>query len=77
MAGARLRRLLMAGARVRRPADTEESGMRLIDVGLREGHEYRVRDTWLTVPNVITLVRLALVPVFVTKQSPTTLSQSL
>ncbi len=39
--------------------------MRLIDVGLREGHEYRVRDTWLTVPNVITLVRLALVPVFV------------
>ena len=39
--------------------------MRLIDVGLREGHEYRVRDTWLTVPNLITLVRFALLPVFV------------
>lgn len=39
--------------------------MRLIDVGLREGHEYRVRDTWLTLPNIITLVRFALVPVFV------------
>lgn len=39
--------------------------MRVIDVGLREGHEYRVRDTWLTVPNLITLARFALVPVFV------------
>ena len=39
--------------------------MRLIDAGLREGHEYRVRDTWLTLPNLITLARFALVPVFV------------
>ena len=39
--------------------------MRLIDAGLREDHEYRVRDTWLTLPNLITLARFALVPVFV------------
>lgn len=39
--------------------------MRLIDAGLREGHTYTVRRTWLTLPNLITLVRFALVPVFV------------
>lgn len=39
--------------------------MRLIDAGLREGHQYRIRDEWLTIPNLITLGRFALVPVFV------------
>lgn len=39
--------------------------MRVIDVGLREGYQYTVRDTFWTVPNVITLVRFALIPVFV------------
>ncbi|MFP3472615.1 hypothetical protein R0J90_21405, partial [Micrococcus sp. SIMBA_144] len=48
-----------------RPWTLEERPLRVIDVGLREGHEYRVRDTWLTVPNLITLARFALVPVFV------------
>lgn len=39
--------------------------MRVIDVGLREGYEYTVRDTFWTLPNVITLARFALIPVFV------------
>lgn len=39
--------------------------MRVIDVGLREGYEYTVRDTFWTVPNLITLARFALIPVFV------------
>lgn len=39
--------------------------MRLIDAGLREGHAYTVREDWLTLPNLITLARFALVPVFV------------
>jgi cardiolipin synthase (CMP-forming) len=39
--------------------------MRVIDVGLREGYEYTVRDTFWTVPNVVTLLRFALIPVFV------------
>lgn len=39
--------------------------MRVIDVGLREGYEYTVRDDFWTLPNVITLARFALIPVFV------------
>ena len=39
--------------------------MRLIDAGLREGHVYTVREDWLTPPNLITLARFGLVPVFV------------
>lgn len=39
--------------------------MRVIDVGLREDYEYTVRDTFWTVPNLITLARFALIPVFV------------
>lgn len=39
--------------------------MRLIGAGTREGFEYTVRETFWTVPNVITLLRFLLVPVFV------------
>lgn len=39
--------------------------MRLIGAGTREGFEYTVRTTFWTVPNVITVLRFLLVPVFV------------
>lgn len=39
--------------------------MRLIGAGTREGFEYTVRETFWTVPNVITVLRFLLVPVFV------------
>ncbi|WP_120005842.1 CDP-alcohol phosphatidyltransferase family protein [Nesterenkonia muleiensis] len=39
--------------------------MRIIGAGTREGFEYTVRETFWTVPNVITVLRFLLVPVFV------------
>lgn len=39
--------------------------MRLIGAGTREGFDYTVRETFWTVPNVITVLRFLLVPVFV------------
>ncbi|GAA1813902.1 CDP-alcohol phosphatidyltransferase family protein [Nesterenkonia flava] len=39
--------------------------MRLIGAGTREGFEYTVKTTFWTVPNVITILRFLLVPVFV------------
>ena len=38
--------------------------MRLIGAGAREGFEYTVKETFWTVPNVITVLRFLLVPVF-------------
>ncbi|WP_022872045.1 CDP-alcohol phosphatidyltransferase family protein [Nesterenkonia alba] len=39
--------------------------MRLIGAGTREGYQYTVKETFLTAPNVITVLRFLLVPVFV------------
>lgn len=39
--------------------------MRLIGAGTREGFEYTVRHTFWTVPNVVTVLRFFLVPLFV------------
>ncbi|WP_300345754.1 CDP-alcohol phosphatidyltransferase family protein [Nesterenkonia sp.] len=39
--------------------------MRIIGAGTREGFEYTVRRTFWTVPNVVTVLRFLLVPVFV------------
>lgn len=39
--------------------------MRLIGAGAREGFEYTLRDTFWTVPNVVTVCRFLLVPVFI------------
>lgn len=39
--------------------------MKVIGAGAREGFEYTVRDTFWTVPNVVTVCRFLLVPVFV------------
>lgn len=39
--------------------------MRFIGAGTREGFEYTVRGTFWTVPNVITVLRFLLVPVFI------------
>lgn len=39
--------------------------MRLIGAGTREGFEYTVRQTFWTVPNIVTVLRFLLVPVFV------------
>jgi cardiolipin synthase len=39
--------------------------MRFIGAGTRRGYEYRERGTFWTVPNVITVARFLLVPVFV------------
>lgn len=39
--------------------------MRFIGAGTREGFEYRVLTTFWTVPNLITVARFCLVPVFV------------
>ncbi|WBL18743.1 MULTISPECIES: CDP-alcohol phosphatidyltransferase family protein [Citricoccus] len=39
--------------------------MKLIGAGTRTDIDYRVSDRWLTAPNIITLVRFCLVPLFV------------
>lgn len=39
--------------------------MRLIGAGTREGFDYTVKETFWTVPNVVTVLRFVLVPVFV------------
>ncbi|GAB3187852.1 CDP-alcohol phosphatidyltransferase family protein [Nesterenkonia suensis] len=39
--------------------------MRFIGAGTREGFEYTLHETFWTVPNVITIVRFLLLPVFV------------
>lgn len=39
--------------------------MRLIGAGTREGFDYTVRRTFWTVPNVVTVLRFLLVPVFI------------
>lgn len=39
--------------------------MKLIGAGTRSDIEYQVSDRWLTAPNIITLVRFCLVPLFV------------
>lgn len=39
--------------------------MKLIGAGTRADIDYRVSDRWLTAPNIITLVRFCLVPLFV------------
>ena len=39
--------------------------MRLIGAGTRDDIEYVITDRWLTVPNMITILRFLLVPVFV------------
>lgn len=39
--------------------------MRLIGAGTRDGFEYTVTDKFWTIPNIITLVRFLLVPIFV------------
>lgn len=39
--------------------------MRIINAGTREGHEYRELDTFFTIPNLFTVARFLLVPVFV------------
>lgn len=39
--------------------------MKIIGAGAREGFEYTVRETFWTVPNVVTVCRFLLVPVFV------------
>lgn len=39
--------------------------MRLIGAGTREDIDYEVTDRWFTIPNIITLARFCLVPVFV------------
>lgn len=39
--------------------------MRLIGAGTRDDVEYQVTDRWLTAPNVITVARFCLVPLFV------------
>lgn len=39
--------------------------MRLIGAGTREGFEYNVTDRFWTIPNLITVVRFLLVPIFV------------
>lgn len=39
--------------------------MRIIGAGTREGYEYRLLDTFFTVPNFVTVARFLLVPVFV------------
>lgn len=39
--------------------------MRLIGAGTRAGFEYTIRETFWTVPNVITVVRFLLIPLFI------------
>lgn len=39
--------------------------MRIIGAGTREDHEYRILDTFFTIPNLVTVARFLLVPVFV------------
>lgn len=39
--------------------------MRIFGAGTREGVEYTVRETFWTVPNVVTVLRFLLIPVFV------------
>ena len=39
--------------------------MRIFGAGTRKGFEYTVRDTFWTVPNVVTVLRFLLIPVFV------------
>lgn len=39
--------------------------MRIIGAGTRKGFEYTVKETFWTVPNVVTVLRFLLVPVFV------------
>lgn len=39
--------------------------MRLIGAGTQDGFEYTVRETFWTVPNIITVLRFPLIPIFV------------
>lgn len=39
--------------------------MRIIGAGTREGFEYTLRETFWTVPNVVTVCRFLLIPVFI------------
>lgn len=39
--------------------------MRLIGAGTQDGFEYTIRETFFTVPNIVTVLRALLIPVFV------------